>query len=140
MASRRALPGIGRRSGQALIEMALILPILILFLCAVMHFGILFYTQIGLETAAREAALYAAYHPLNDTAIRTVAMNSLPSLVHRETVIYKTIFTPTRSKGDPLTIQISYNIQVLNALPFGAILPVPTSVFSEISVPIVAVH
>ncbi|MBI4859555.1 MAG: pilus assembly protein [Candidatus Riflebacteria bacterium] len=127
----------GNRRGQTLVEMAMILPIIVLLLCAVLHFGILFYMQIGLEMAAREAALFASYRPLDDNAIRLAALNALPILVDRSTVEYSTVFTPTRSHGDPLSIQFVYNIQVLKALPFGALLPVPTQVGVQITVPIV---
>lgn len=49
-----------RQFGQALIEFALIAPILILLLAALVQFGLIFERQIGISNAVREAARRAA--------------------------------------------------------------------------------
>jgi len=46
--------------GQALVELAIILPVLLLLVVAAIDLGRLFYAQIAIEGAAREGALYAA--------------------------------------------------------------------------------
>ena len=53
-----------RRSekGQAMVEMALVLPILLVLVGGIMDFGWLFYNQLALNNAAREGARYAAIH------------------------------------------------------------------------------
>lgn len=53
--TRRHAPGKGER-GQALIELALVAPIMIVILAALVQFGIIFERQIGIENAVREAA------------------------------------------------------------------------------------
>jgi len=70
--------------GQAMVEFALVLPILILLLCAIMDFGWIFFQKILVTNAAREAARYSAVHLYDDgtvnaadtTAARTVALGS----------------------------------------------------------------
>lgn len=42
--------------GQALVEFALVLPILLLILCGIIDFGWLFYNQYNVDNAARAAA------------------------------------------------------------------------------------
>jgi len=55
-------------SGQALVEFALVLPILLILLCGIIDFGWIYYNQISLSNAAREGARYAAIHyDPNDT-------------------------------------------------------------------------
>jgi len=49
-------------SGQSLVEFALVLPVLLLILCAIIDFGWLYYNQITLNNAAREGARYAVIH------------------------------------------------------------------------------
>lgn len=49
-----------RESGQALVETALTLPILILILSGLLDLGRLYYTYIALEDAANESAIYMA--------------------------------------------------------------------------------
>jgi len=53
-----------RRSekGQAMVEFALVLPILLLILCGILDFGWLYFNQLTLNNAAREGARYAAIH------------------------------------------------------------------------------
>lgn len=48
--------------GQSLVEFALVLPILLLLICAIIDFGWLYYNQITLNNAAREGARYAVIH------------------------------------------------------------------------------
>lgn len=48
--------------GQALVEFALVLPLLLALLCAIIDFGWLYYNQITLNNAAREGARFAVIH------------------------------------------------------------------------------
>jgi len=57
MRSRRA------RRGQALLEFALVLPIFLVFLAAVLDLGRVFYANISLTNAAREGAFQASQTP-----------------------------------------------------------------------------
>lgn len=118
--------------------MAFVLPILVVLFCAVCHFGILFYLQISLEQGVREGALFGAYHPLNNDTIKNMVKLSLPALVDQDYLFLDAYAKGgSRSVGDPLTIVLKYKIQLLEALPFGAILPVPTEIYATITVPIV---
>ncbi len=59
--SRSSAPGEtpperGRESGQALVELALVTPILVLLVLAIFQFAFVLETQIGLTNAVREAA------------------------------------------------------------------------------------
>ena len=53
----------GSPPAQALVEFALVLPILLLLILGVMDFGRMFYTKMILTNAAREGANYLAYFP-----------------------------------------------------------------------------
>ena len=48
--------------GQAMVEFALVLPLLLALLCGIIDFGWLYYHQITLNNAAREGARYAVIH------------------------------------------------------------------------------
>lgn len=52
--------------GQAMVEFALVLPILLLILCGICEFGSIFSNQILANNACREAARYAAVHYKDD--------------------------------------------------------------------------
>ena len=48
--------------GQAMVEFALVLPVLLTLLCGIIDFGWIYYNQITLNNAAREGARYAVIH------------------------------------------------------------------------------
>ena len=50
----------GRDSGQALVEMAMVLPLLLLILTGILQFGVLLSGQIALVNGVREAARYGS--------------------------------------------------------------------------------
>jgi len=49
-------------TGQALVEFALLLPLLLVLIISTLEFGRLFYTKIVITNAAREGAYYLATH------------------------------------------------------------------------------
>ncbi|WP_245157088.1 TadE/TadG family type IV pilus assembly protein [Anaerovorax sp. IOR16] len=57
---------IRNEKGQAMVEFALVLPILLLLLCAICEFGSIFSNQILANNACREAVRYAAVHYKDD--------------------------------------------------------------------------
>ena len=52
-----------RSRGQSLVELALILPVLLLLIASALDLGRIFYSQITIANAAREGAYEAAYEP-----------------------------------------------------------------------------
>ena len=49
----------GKENGQSLLEMALILPVLIIILAGVLDLGRLYYAYVSVTDAAAEGAAYA---------------------------------------------------------------------------------
>jgi Flp pilus assembly protein TadG len=54
--------------GQAMVEFALLLPVLLLLLVVAIDFGRLFATFVAVNNAAREGAAYAGLHPTQFTS------------------------------------------------------------------------
>jgi Flp pilus assembly protein TadG len=52
-----------RSQGQSMIEMAVLLPLLLVLIIGAIEFGRLFFTQVVITNAAREGAYYLATHP-----------------------------------------------------------------------------
>lgn len=65
---RRAASRVG---GQALVELVIILPVLLLLILAALDLGRLFYSQITITNAAREGALEASVNPTSFQAAAT---------------------------------------------------------------------
>jgi Flp pilus assembly protein TadG len=102
----------GRESGQALIELALVAPIIILLLAGLVQFALIFETQIGIDNAIREAARRGATQDTPDvgtaqlnadwTLAQAVALlgNAQNHDVSRDN-IEVCYFTPTADPTDP---------------------------------------
>jgi Flp pilus assembly protein TadG len=79
--------------GQSIVELALVLPILILLLGAIIDFGWLYSCQISANNAVREAARYTAIHIYdsstdNDTLIaHDIVLDEAPQLPEGETTV-----------------------------------------------------
>ena len=72
----KAPPHRARMRGQALVEFAIVLPILALLLLGIIQFAFIFAAQIGVTNAVREAARIAAVSPTTDnTQAGTNAQN-----------------------------------------------------------------
>jgi Flp pilus assembly protein TadG len=63
-----------RSRGQALVEFALIVPVMFLLLLIAIDFGRLFFSYIQINNAAREAASFASRAPTNSAGITNVAL------------------------------------------------------------------
>ena len=75
--ARASAGGVDRERGQALAELALVTPILVLLIMAVVQFAFVLETQMGLTNAVREAARRAAADPSPTTSGVDAQLNAL---------------------------------------------------------------
>lgn len=106
---------INKEKGQALIEFALILPILLILVGGIIDFGWLFYNQSSLNNAAREGARYAIVQTAKTERIQliTTKINSVTPQSLKPVTIeinYSNIQTPLL--GD-VTIKLSAEVRIL---------------------------
>lgn len=114
---------LGEKRGQALVELALILPILILILMGTMEFGRIFHSYLVITNASREGAR-AGVVGLDDTGIRTKVKDVATSLSLSDTQINITPGYSSRSRGVPLTVQVDYSISLVTPM-LGVAVPNP---------------
>jgi Flp pilus assembly protein TadG len=123
--SRHHARGTGER-GQALLELAIIAPVLILLIAGLVQFGVIFERQIGINNAIRDAARIAATWESKDTTTAgtnaTAAVAKLRSLLgnaqtyeEARMTIEVCIGTPSANAMDPagnhqvdVRIRVSY--------------------------------
>lgn len=67
----------GYLKGQSLLEMALMIPILLVLIIGALEFGRLFYTKIVITNAAREGAYYLSTNPDDYDSGTGLAPNTL---------------------------------------------------------------
>lgn len=109
--------------GQALVELALVLPLLILLLFGTMEFGRIFHSYLALANASREGAR-AGIVGADDAGIRTKVKDVAASLELEDSQIDITPGQDSRSRGVPLTIQVDYQVNLLTPV-LNIIIPDP---------------
>jgi Flp pilus assembly protein TadG len=111
---RRRLLGIRSERGAALVEFALVVPLLILIMCATIDFGLAVYTLNNLTAAVREGGRYASTIPqpgptTNDANVRDrvykyiVGMNN--GLTQAQVLSLITVTTPDANGN--ITVQVT---------------------------------
>ena len=107
--------------GQSMVETALVLPIIILILMAIIDFGFLFNNYIVLSNASREASRKAAVGGTDAeiTALITSLTGTL-NAADRTTSISPS--QTLRTHGTPVTITINYDNHFLTPI-IGAFFP-----------------
>jgi len=114
-------------AGQSTLEMALILPVLLFSLFAIVNIGLYMYAQLEVAFATHQAVRIGALTNEN-SKIRGVANNSLQNLqdhLTRTNIKIEPLNEATRSRGDDLkiTITYSYPMPVKFKFPFGIVNP-----------------
>jgi Flp pilus assembly protein TadG len=103
-----------REKGQALVEFALLVPIFLLLLFAIVDFGMGFYSWIEVTHAAREGARLGAVQAtsveIEDRVYETV---SLPNEATRMTV---TVINAQGGPGESVEVQVDYDYDLITPL------------------------
>lgn len=112
-----------KSKGQAIVETALILPVILLILTGIIDFGLLFNNYLVIVNASREGARIAAVGS-SDTEINTRIANITSTLDQSKvtTTIYPA--ESLRKKGDPVTVTVGYDNTLLTPI-ISAIVPNP---------------
>ncbi|PKK90996.1 MAG: hypothetical protein CVV64_04285 [Candidatus Wallbacteria bacterium HGW-Wallbacteria-1] len=99
-----------RARGQAVIETALILPLLILISLGVVEFGLIFHNSYKLTCATRECARIASMGmPAEDVSRRFRATTGFKS----ETCQIQVSYPQGRKAGNPVLVRASYSHNTL---------------------------
>lgn len=118
------------QKGQSLVEVALVLPVLIILLFGIMEGGRLFGGYIELQSAARDAARYASIHSKDFTPAEAAAWGTanLPAYINSRLVLLNpsnltfSLFKDASVAADT-KINLSLNYQMEMMTPFvGSIL------------------
>lgn len=111
------------QKGQAIVETALILPIIILILTGIIDFGLMFNNYLVITNASREAVRNAAIGA-TDSEIQSLVVNMTTSLDASKlsTTIYPS--QALRKKGDEVVVTIEYDNALFTPI-ISAIIPNP---------------
>ena len=119
-----------RERGQALVELALVLPILLLVLMGIVDFGRVFHGHLAVTSASRQAAREASLGR-TDAEIMTAARNAASPLAPEQIVVTVTPAFSARQAGTSIEVTVTYSLEIITPLiqPF---LPNPYQVRARV--------
>jgi Flp pilus assembly protein TadG len=112
------------KKGQSLVEFAVILPILLFLVMAIIEFGMMLNASLAINNAAREGARAGIVGSCN-TEIQALIMSISPSLDSENLFITITPSDGSRRSGDTLTVKIVYNYHLT--------VPIISNIFNNVA-------
>jgi len=110
---------INNREGQAAVELAIVLPLLILILCGIVDFGWMFTNQNIIDHCAREGARYGIIHAADSgasTAIINYTKSLAPTNIASCLVITVTFTNPTSPRLGDVVVVVTGSIKALTPI------------------------
>ena len=96
-----------RKNGQAMVEFAVLLPIIILVLVGIMEFGMIFNAYLTINAASREGARVASVGA-DDAEITSTVTNFTPTLDSTSISVAVAPDDTTRTHGDSAVVSVEY--------------------------------
>jgi Flp pilus assembly protein TadG len=115
--------------GQAMAEMAIVLPILILLLMGMVDLGRIFHSYLVITNASREGARKAVLG-CTDIIIRERVSDTT---THLDNTVLNTSISPDpslRKSGDLVTVQVNYRVTLMAPL-INTVLPNPIAIQAD---------
>lgn len=126
-ASTRRKVGGRRREGQAIVEFAIILPIFLLILCAILDFGVVLYSQMTVINAAREGARAATLMAGDANSIEARA-GDRASAAAGGLDVRTSASCGACKPGDSVIVTVRYDHHLFFPLLFGTSIPISSTV------------
>lgn len=101
-----------REEGQALVELALVLPILLLLIFGCVEFGRIFGTHLLINNLARDAARYGVVGH-SDSEINDLIISNSAWLDEDNLLITIKPSYNDREKGEALDVKVDYSLNLL---------------------------
>ena len=103
------------KRGQSIVEMAIILPILILILMSIIDFGLMFNSALVINNASREGARSAAVGH-GDSEITAMIQNLTSELDQGSISIEINPLEGSRTRGEQVTVRITYQNEMITPI------------------------
>jgi Flp pilus assembly protein TadG len=102
---------VGER-GSAVVEFALVLPLLLLLVVAIVQVGVLVRARLILEQSARAGAREAAVES-DEGTVRSTAEAAAPGLPAEDLTVE---VQRDGARGDPVTVSVGYDVRVADLI------------------------
>lgn len=107
---------IKRENGQAAVEFALVLPVLLIILCGIIDFGWLFYNKLALSNTCREGARFAVVNTgadFSNSKIRAKINDVIPGSLDDDLDIDIVYSVPLEPLTGDVTITLTTEMPIL---------------------------
>ncbi|BAF59628.1 flp pilus assembly protein TadG [Pelotomaculum thermopropionicum SI] len=111
------------KRGQALVELALVLPLLLLLLMGIMESGRIFHSYLLITNASREGAR-AGVTGAGDAEIQEKVKDAAEPIHLSDSQITITPAQSYRTRGAPLTVQVNCTVDLITPV-LDAVFPDP---------------
>lgn len=105
-----------KTNGQAIAELAITLPLLIMILCAIIDFGWLFANQLALSYLSREGARYAIVHSGDadaETGITNRVLEMAPDFLQDRMTVTVTFSEPASRRSGDVSVRAEAGVAAL---------------------------
>ena len=116
-----------REHGQSLVELALVLPLLVLLISVLFDGGRAVQGYIGIMNASREAAMAGAQSLLSDAQITAIARSEVARSGLDGGQLAVTVTYAGSSPGQTITVAVAYDMPVITFLSPVESFPLSTS-------------
>ena len=111
-----------KEKGQGLVELAIILPLLLIILLGTIDFGRVFYAYVTITNASREGARYGSLHPLwIDESISpnpdNVKFHAIQEAANTVTILPEDIGVIKDTQTITVTVQVDFQTFFFGNLP-----------------------
>lgn len=115
--------------GQSLVEMALVLPLLIIILFGIIEFGRVFHSYLMITHASREGARVGVVGQSNGDIEQRI-QNATTLNLDKLTITITPSDQGARTPGVPLTVLVDYQVELFTPI-LGSILPNPVELQAQ---------
>ena len=112
------------QKGQSMVELALILPVIMLIICAVLEGGWMFSNQLMIANASREGARMGVIYSKNADhlqLIRDEVLSIIPSFAQDNVSVFVSYSNPISPRSGDVSVNVTYNVNPLTPI-MGAII------------------
>jgi Flp pilus assembly protein TadG len=104
--------------GQGLVELALLLPILIVVVMGVLDFGRVYFAYVTITNAAREGAFFASLNPtVSDASVQAIVDAEISGQLDGGARVIDV--SDSRSPGSQLTVTVQHDFQAITTSVLG---------------------
>ncbi|MGI5900052.1 MAG: TadE/TadG family type IV pilus assembly protein [Christensenellales bacterium] len=111
-----ALKRMKNEAGQAVVELAITLPILIIILCGIIDYGWIITNQNAVDHSAREGARYAIVHSSGSGAVADIkeyTLSLVPQRMRGSMNVAVTFTNPNDRRSGDVIIDVSAEVSIL---------------------------